>query len=140
MEHTNGDSFSDPGSEVDFDAAMNELKLGARWMKFLAIVGFVFLGLLAIGALLFLAVPNAGPVASLVMFIVDIVLFFGVRYLFLYATKLQKYEDAGKMEDLEDAFQHQKSMWMYQGILLIVYLVVAGIVIAYASQNINRMF
>jgi hypothetical protein len=133
------DPFLSGSNSEDFDEAMNELLIASRWMKFLAIVGFVFLGLLAIIGLIALGTTRDGATSLAVIFIVILILFFGIRSLFLYARYIQGYWDSKRMEDLELAFTHQRALWIYNGVMLIIYLVIVGVALIFLSPNLSRL-
>jgi hypothetical protein len=44
-------------------------------------------------------------------------------FLFQYAKGIQKHERTGSMDELENAFDKQKSFWLYIGVCMIIYLV-----------------
>lgn len=122
---------------------INELKLNnhsigflkeiAKWANFLAIMGFIGIGLIVILAFFmgafFSSIPNsgaipfnAGPIMTVVYLLMAVLYFFPVLYLYRFADKM-KTALARKEEDvLTDAFMNLKSHYKFIGILTIVML------------------
>jgi hypothetical protein len=101
-----------------------ELRQSARWMKFLSIVGFIFVGLAALGGLLMLAISRFGFIFTIVFFLFGLLGYFPVMFLFQYARGVQNHQQTGDMDELENAFHKQKAFWKYIGVIMIIYLVV----------------
>jgi hypothetical protein len=121
---------------------LNELKLNnhsigflketAKWANFLAIMGFIGIGLIVILAFFMGAVlsslPNAnllpitGPIMTVVYLLMAALYFFPVLYLYRFSDKM-KAALARKEEDvLTDAFMNLKSHYKFIGIVTIVML------------------
>lgn len=109
------------------------LKETAKWANFLAIIGFIGIGIIVILAFfmgaLFSSLPNAnalpfnaGPIMTVIYLLMAAVYFFPVLYLYRFAGKM-KASLARKDEDiLTDAFKDLKSHYKFIGILTIVML------------------
>jgi hypothetical protein len=113
-----------PLSAFNHAMAFVELRQSGRWMKFLAIVGFVFLGLTFLASLALFMAPRYGPVIGVVLLVGSVIAFLPVRQLFLFAKGIQKHEQTGNMTDLEDAFEKQKTLSRYMAFCSGLYLLV----------------
>jgi len=111
-----------------------------KWANFLSIVGFVFVGLMALMSI-FLGVlfsiipkPEMGfplPTAlfAVFYFLLTALYFFPVYYLYQFSVKL-KHALLGKATDmLESSFRFLKSHYKFIGILTIIFLALYPIMI-----------
>ncbi len=106
----------------------------ARWAKFLAIIGFIFCGLIVLGALFAgsvlsgafgrlggmgggLSVLIGGVYAGLAL-----LYFFPCLYLFNFASKMQVAIRSNDQVQLINSFRNLKSCYKFLGILMIVVL------------------
>jgi len=143
--------------EIDENAKTTFLEM-ARWTKFLAVLGFVALGLfLTLGIIIsiFLPIfaesmggPSATAIASLgmagpVFVIIFFLIFIGIEVYPIYA--LMKYSSGIKKalttenkEQFNRAIKHLKNMFKYFGILAIIMLVCWGIDIIFSILSIGR--
>lgn len=130
------------------DNAIKYLKSGAGWAKFIAIVGFVFTGLIVLGGLIsgvFFAFmgdqmgmggfPFPPFIFGFIYLIVAVIYFFPTYYLYKFATKAQ---DAIRMldsRDIEASLLNLKSLFKFSGIMLIVVLAMyfVGIIVMIAG-------
>ena len=101
----------------------------ARWGKFLAIVGFILTGLLVILGLfmgtIFDSMGQQNPLGGwigLFYAAFGLLYFFPSLYLFKYATKLKNAFATRNNEALTSAFENEKSMFKFMGILMIIML------------------
>lgn len=129
--------------------ALNELSFlhleeTAKWGKFLAIVQFVGLALMVIVALvmgIFLpemnnAMTQESPVpisfsATFIMILylgMAVLMFFPALYLYHYAVKLKMAIQEKNSEVLGDAFNHQRRLYKFIGIVTIVVIAIYAIV------------
>jgi hypothetical protein len=110
------------------------------WIKLIATVWMILIGLGAFGILVFAFVLSAASIASgeplaiigvvllaAVQGIPILIQFFPANYLRKYGNSLSRFAAAGMEQDLEDALSAQKSFWKFVGILVIIYLVLFGI-------------
>jgi hypothetical protein len=72
---------------------------------------------------------------GLIYLVVGVVAFFPARFTLGFGTKIRNYLLSNAEQDLEAAFQNNKSLWKFNGILAIVYLAfipigIIGMVIA----------
>lgn len=105
---------------------MDHLRKTRPWVRFLATLGFVFLGLIAlfgIGTTL-AAFPTSGLFENYIMIVPGLIYvgmlvfyFFPILYLHRFAGSLKQLLAEGGTQALEDAMRHQKSFWKFAGIL-----------------------
>lgn len=112
------------------------------WVRFLAVLGFISTGFLALGALVVLALPGFPPGGGVPgAFKVGMALVYlgmaGVHlppalFLYRYASHIQALQASAGAGDLERALAAQKSFWRYVGILALVVLCLYALVILVA--------
>lgn len=113
------------------DIAVNALRVSAKWSLFLAIMGFIGIGFMIIGAIYISSAlsafpDNASPIVAMkgvisVIYIVLAALYFPpVYYLFKYATDMKNAIQDRDSEDIGDALNYLKSHHRYLGISMIV--------------------
>ncbi|HVN59035.1 MAG TPA: hypothetical protein VMT63_12100 [Bacteroidales bacterium] len=128
--------------------ALGYLETARKWTMFLAILGFIFLGLLLIGSLVlgtFMrsltsgmsnmegmegmgSMRAAGGMASILFFIVMLIMaviyFFPLFYLLKFSIHSKKAVATCDPNEMTLAFKFIKSYWKYLGILVIILLAV----------------
>ena len=116
------------------DTAKAYLKETAKWSNFLAIIGFIGIGLLIVlsffmGAV-FSALPNAdllpmnyGPILTVIYLIVAVIYFFPVLYLYRFSVRMKACLVRNDEGELTAAFMSLKSLFKFLGIATIVLLV-----------------
>ena len=114
---------------------VDHLRETRPWVRFIATLGFVYLGIIILmgvgsaAAMLFSpgGLPGVGPLlAGGVVYIgVAVFGFFPVLYLHRYAVSLKRLLAEGGTKTLEEAMRHQRSFWKFIGI---VYAVILGLV------------
>lgn len=120
-------------TELSLNSKINNFLLEtAKWAKFLAIVGFVFLGLLVLGALFMIGagasvsrLPGLAGVPILVgvtYLLMALLYYFPTRYLYNFAVKMKMAIQNSQQNNLEDAFENLKSLFKFTGIFTIVIL------------------
>jgi len=112
----------------------------AKWAKFLAIVGYVFLAVMAV--LLLVSVifsattPIYGQYGGVILFFWYIVMlalyYFPITYLYRFAKKLEEGFRSEDKQLLIDSFYNLKSHYKFVGILTVVMLILYGIGIVIA--------
>lgn len=140
-----------PASAGELSAAMLDSLAKTRpWVKFLAILGFVMVGLLFLvtlgmggyGTWLFLDGKREGAmVAGIALFylVIGVVYIFPSRYLWRYASSIgEAMEAPSKTHAVEAALAHQKSFWKFVGIvsLISILLYIPGVIAAIAIPNV----
>jgi len=130
--------------EIDEPIKTNFLEM-ARWTKFLAVLGFVFLGLMLMLGLLAMAAVSmtssiAGPIAALggvgifvFYWLVAALEFYPIYALFKYSVCVKKALLTYNKEEFYMAISWLKNMFRYMGIITIIFLSVYGVVIAFAT-------
>lgn len=128
------DNILDDSSSPSTDLIINQpirdfLAESARWGKFLAIVGFVFLGLGVLGLLIgggtLMAVSGMGGLGTLgiVFYLVLLgVSAIPIYYLYNFATKTKVALNDDNQAYLVDAFENHKSMFKFYGIFMAIML------------------
>lgn len=112
----------------------------AKWARFLAIIGFIFIGLIVILAFTagsffaqmgsYSGTPLAaisGGIFTVVYLIGAAVWFFPNLFLFQFATRLKKAIATNDQTILANSFSAQKTMYKYMGILVIIYLAIIAL-------------
>lgn len=108
----------------------------AKWAKFLAIMGFIFCGLMIIialfaGSIIGAAVSAAGSGMSSMLgtgffttiyLIIGAIYFFPCLYLFRFASQMQDAIRNHEQNRLQDSFKNLKSCFKFMGILIIIML------------------
>jgi amino acid permease len=127
--------------EIEQDT-LKDLDTTRKWTMFLAILGFIVIGIMLIGGIiagLFLSVFKTSTTLSglegILVFVLILVMtaiyFFPVLYLFRFSKHTSNAVKTLDKLELHKAFKNLKSYYVYVGILVIVVLVLyIGIFIA----------
>jgi len=133
------------------ETMLGYLKQASPWLRFIGIMGFIGAGLTCLFGIIFVITSSALPsfmdgIANFPIWILSLfyigagaLLFFPARFTYNFGAKIRNYQFSGSNEDLELAFRNNKSLWKFQGILMIIYLalipfmVVVGIIVATAA-------
>jgi hypothetical protein len=128
---------------------LNNLNTIRKWTMFIAIIGFILLGLLLIIGLIagtFLSAFKSGEtglgipesLGLIVVFVMAVIYFFPVFFLFRFSKQTAKAVQTLNKEELHKAFKSLKSYVIYLGVLIIlglsfyvVALIFAGSAIAF---------
>jgi hypothetical protein len=127
------------------DVAINALRVSAKWSLFLAIIGFIGIGLMIIGAIFLSTImgalpSNGSPIMEMkgivsVIYIIFAALYFPpVYYLFKYATDMKIALQNQDSVEIGEALNYLKSHHRYLGISMIVImslyvLMIIGVVV-----------
>lgn len=129
----------------------NYLREGAKWAKFIAIVGFIFCGLMVIialfaGTILAASMSTAmggasgigGGVITFIYLVLAALWFFPCLYLFRFASGMQVALRNNEQEKLLNSLKNLKSHFKFIGILLIIMLAfyalaIIGVIVFAAS-------
>ena len=128
------------------ESALGYLNATRPWVKFLAIVGFVFIGLMVIVGLImtfaFSALPAQpgtpalfGPIFGVLYILMAFLYVMPCLFMYRYAKAIAAIPGTGQGA-LEEALKNQKSFWKFMGILMIVVLclyalfIVLGVLLA----------
>lgn len=105
------------------------LQEAAKWAYFLAIVGFVGLGLMVLGGLIVMFVGasasrlGAGAemgVFGIIYLVMAALYFFPMYYLFLFAQKIKSACASSSQTDMDGGLENLKSLFKFLGIFTIV--------------------
>jgi hypothetical protein len=115
------------------EAALFYLSEARKWAKFLAIMGFIGIGLMVIGGIImgiamsFVSGITQSPMAVLpsgffviLYLVMALIYFFPVNFLYRFSVKLGASLATGNEEELSAAFMNLKSLFKFMGILIIV--------------------
>ncbi len=144
MENENQSQFDNFENQLS-QAAIGYLKESAKWCKFLAIVGFVGVGLIVlIGLLMVIGIgafsafdnnPNMPFSTTLIVFIYLIfaaIYFFPIYYLYLYATKTAKALHTKNQQMLTEGLENLKSHHKFLGIFTLIIISLYGLIFVFA--------
>jgi MFS family permease len=118
--------------EIDQDS-LKDLDTTRKWSMFMAILGFIGIGILFIGGLiagLFLSVFNTnspipgfgGPLVFIIILIFTVIYFFPVLYLFRFSKHTSNAVKTLDKIELQKAIRYLKLYYVYIGILLVVFI------------------
>lgn len=126
-------------------SAIGFLRESAKWCKFMAIVGFVGIGLMVLAALFILigfsALDTMSEVSnfpfpmagfSVLYLIVAGIYFFPIYYLYQYATKIPAALHLKNNQLLADGFENLKSHHKFLGIFTLVILSLYALIFVFA--------
>jgi len=134
QQHSSQELFSltiDPTTKV-------HLSETAKWARFLAIIGFIFCGLIVIGGILFassfaaflpsdmpessVATSGLGVAMAIIYIIGAAIYFFPCLFLYRFAQRMRIALAGNEQEDLNESFSNLKSLFRYVGIITIIFL------------------
>ena len=119
--------------------SVNYLKEAARWSRLLAIVGFIYCGLMAVCGLFMgsmmtrimtssmggsdMAMSGVGTAfISFFIIFMALILFFPAYYLFNFSSKVKRALQNNDQAVLTDSLRNLKSFFKFNGILVIIVL------------------
>ena len=146
MEENQNTSLFGLGIDPTAKAHLSE---AARWARFLAIVGFVVIGLFVVMALFAGAIfssyfnafsPQGGDIAprgmgfgfTLYLFVCAAIGFFPFFFLYRFSTKAKAALASGDQESLNVSLQNLKVYFRYLGIITIIILALYAIILLIA--------
>lgn len=125
-------------------AAVGFLQESAKWSKFMAIVGFVGIGLMVLVSL-FMAIgfssmgtanmpelPFSMSVFSIIYVLFAAIYFFPVYYLYQYATKTSAALHSKNKQLLTDGLENLKSHHKFLGIFTLILVSLYGFIFVFA--------
>ncbi|MDX9928914.1 MAG: DUF5362 family protein [Bacteroidales bacterium] len=114
----------------------------SKWAKFLAIVGYIGMGLLVLLGLALLFgmtivkeltdLPFNPGIFGIIYFIIAVVYYFPITYLYNFSQKIRDGLVAGNQQTMTAGFGNLKSMFKFIGILMIVALSLYALVLLIA--------
>ena len=129
------------------NSAQKFLSESARWARFLAIIGFIFCGFMAVIAFFIPAVIvnlppynnmpagfSSGVAAGITILylLLALLLFFPCLYLYKFSIKMQVSLNTVSQETFDESLKNLKSMFKFYGILTIVMLSVYALIFVIA--------
>lgn len=123
------------------DSMIASMRSTKPWTKFLAIMGFVGVGLmvlLGVGFVLFANMfpnqKNAPPPFFMGFFYIlfSVLYFVPALYLYKYSSSIANFLKSNGAIDLESAMSYNKSFWKFVGILTLIGLALAVLAVAAA--------
>ena len=123
-------------TKIEIEAeTLKDLDRTRKWTMFLAILGFIGIGVLlivGIFACIFLSVFNKGDTAHsypgwlvcIIIIEVSVIYFFPMLYIFRFSKFLSGVAKTYDKEELKKAFKNLRSHFTYIGIMVIVMLVI----------------
>ncbi|WP_396157321.1 DUF5362 family protein [Flavobacterium sp.] len=133
------------------EVAKDYLRESAKWSMFLAILGFIGIGFLALLAIIMTSVMSMAPeipgpygaikgFISIIYLVFAIIYLFPIYYLYKYADSTKKALNSGNTELLTKAFSNLKSHHKFLGIaaIIIIALYIIGaivMVIGYSAMH-----
>jgi hypothetical protein len=147
MENLNNPPIENSKMELD-NVSLNYLNETRKWTMFLAIVGFVFLGLILIASLAVLAagssmaIPGMASFMFIPLFLICVLYFFPIYYLYQFSVLSKKALAAQDNGLLTTAMKYLKMYYKFVGILVIVILsiYIVVILIALAAGSLFSIF
>ena len=118
----------------------------AKWARFLAVIGFVFTGLMALASIVLLVTSLRSGFAPLILaaFIylgLTITMIFPALYLIRFAGSIEKGLNSNKQGEFDYGVQNLKSLFKFTGIYTIVFIVLYIVYIfVLARVGVNRIF
>jgi hypothetical protein len=116
--------------------AQSFLKEAAKWATFIAIMGFIGVGLMVLFSVFFMVSgealtrmqgmgntqvsPFPAVIVGIVYLIFSVLYFFPILYLFKFASSLKEALNSNRTDKLTDAFESLKSHYKFIGILIII--------------------
>lgn len=124
-------------SELQFTESINNYLVQiAKWGKFLAILGFIMVGLLAIMAFVIPQMVSTSAYAGMegayqagykvgmtvAYLVIALIMFFPCLYLLRFGNKMKEALQLNQQSSFEDSFGNLKSLFKFYGILTIIVL------------------
>src|SRR5450755_163160 len=118
-------------------SSINYLNEAARWSRFLAIIGFIYCGLLVlcglfIGTIMSVMMPAMGGESALaavgsgfagvIIIIAALLLFFPAYFLFNFSAKMRRALRNNDQPVLTESLKNLKSFFKFYGIMIIIVL------------------
>lgn len=128
------------------NAARGHLMETAKWAKFLAIVGFIMIGILVIvafslGGIMssipeFSEVPGmadmGGAFITVMYLFIALLYFFPTLYLYRFATKTQTALAGSNAEGLGSGLENLKSTFKFMGIIMAIFIGLYALIFLFA--------
>lgn len=127
---------------------LNYLNTTRKWSMFLAILGFIIIGVLLIMGLFtgtFLSIFNSGDIGSgvsgelilVLIFLFGVILFFPVYFLFQFSKHMANAVQSLDKHEINRAFKNLKSCFVFIGVMVIIIMVLYVIAVAGLSASLS---
>lgn len=140
------DSFYSEGGFQVTNRSKNFLATAATWSKFLAIIGFIGTALMVLVGIIAVVAGSAfgnlsqnpvfGAIGSIgiafIYIILALVYFFPSLFLLNFSSKIKRAIRSSDNLELEEAFKNLKSLFMFYGIMTILFIVLYFFIIIFA--------
>lgn len=114
--------------------AVDHMKRSSRWMKFLAITGFVFTALIIIAAIgISSAAVGFGSGFMIIYLVFALISLFMNLFLFQCANYFKKFAEGADRSDGDNAFIKLNTLSTFAGVITIIYIAFVIIIIATGS-------
>lgn len=142
--------YSSASSFESFELQLNSagkefLRETAKWANFLAIIGYIFLGLLVLGALMFFAMGSmmsslsgmgafgalGGGFVGVIYIIMALIYYFPITYLYRFASRTKRALSENNTESLTEALENLKSHYKFIGIVTLIFLSLYALIIVF---------
>jgi hypothetical protein len=120
----------------------NYLAESAKWGKFLAIMGYIGIGLIVLVAIGVMAIGSASPLfpgmgmnmgaVGLIYIVIAAFYFFPVYYLHQFSLKIKQGLNSQDPQSITTGFQNLKSLFKFMGIFTIVIISIYVLIFAIA--------
>lgn len=109
----------------------NNLLETARWGKFLGIIGFIFSGLIVLGALTFMSgmgfatdeiYPSIGGGIGFLYLLMSLVYILPSLYVYRFSVRMQDGIRNKKPDQCSSAYSNLKKLFVFMGVLIIIVL------------------
>ncbi len=130
MENQFLNSQTEKGLEIT-PMMKSQLKETSKWAKFLAILGFIGIGLIVLAAMFLLIVGNEVPtslvgaspaILAFIYFVIAGIYFVPIKYLYDFSTQISHAVTTTSQQSFSDAINSLKSHYKFIGIMTIVML------------------
>ena len=115
-------------------SSVSYLKETSSWALFFAVLGFVFIVILVLGAFFVGAIlsalngeemlPGAELTIGIIYLIIGVIYFFPIYYLYMFSTNMKKAIENNDIENLDIAFKNIKSHYKFMGVFTIIILAI----------------
>ena len=115
------------------ETALGYLNQTRPWVKFLAILGFIVLGIIVLCGLAMMSgsvmnAPGFGAAFGILYLVLALLYYMPCLFLYRYSKAISTIPSTGQA-GLEEALKQQKSFWKFMGILTAVVLCIEVVVI-----------
>lgn len=141
------ENYTDTNNQITIDETGKAIYLEmTRWTKFLAIVGFVMLGIIALlglfmGSIMSTAMGGSamgamGSIGLTLLYLLMAVLYFYPTYaLYKYSVLIKPALANADTELFNKAINYKKNMFVYMGVLMIIVIALYALIFIFAIMG-----